>query len=120
MGKHFTKAERNELSILLNKGYSRREIADSLGKDHSSITREVNRNLVKGIYDPTKANTKSKVRRSSSKYQNMKINQSPKFIKFLTEHLRDGWTPEQIAGRWVYKHPKGKHFSFKKYLQIPL
>ena len=85
MGKHFTKTERNELSILLKKGYSRREIADSLGKDHSSITREINRNKVRGIYEPIKAQAKSKNRRRSAKYQGMKINQSPEFIKFLTQ-----------------------------------
>jgi IS30 family transposase len=113
MGKHFTKAERDELSILLNKGYSRRQIGEALGKNHSSITREINRNKVKGTYEPVKAETKSKVRRRSSKYQNMKVNQSPEFIEFLTEQLKAGWTPEQIAGRWNYKYPDDKHFSFK-------
>lgn len=119
MGKHFTKAERNELSILLNRGYSRREIADSLGKDHSSITREIKRNSTKGLYEPLKAQTKSKARRKKSKYQNMKVNQSPEFVKFLTKWLKEGWTPEQIAGRWNYKRPDDKQFSFKsiyKYL----
>lgn len=113
MGKHFTKAERDELSILLKKGYSRRQIAESLGKDRSSITREINRNKVKGTYEALKADTKSKVRRKSSKYQNMKVNESPEFIEFLSHWLKEGWTPEQIAGRWNYDHPDGRHFSFK-------
>lgn len=119
MGKHFTKPERNELSILLKKGYSHRDIADALGKDHSSITREINRNKAKGTYDPFKAQAKSKVRRKAAKYQNMKINESPEFVELLTEQLKEGWTPEQITGRWNYKHPDKKHFSFKaayKYL----
>lgn len=113
MGKHFTKAERNELSILLKKGYSRRQIGKALGKDHSSITREINRNKVRGIYEPLKAQTKSRVRRKSAKYQNMKVHESPEFVTFLTEQLKEGWTPEQIAGRWNYKHPDDRHFSFK-------
>ena len=119
MGKHFTKAERDELSILLKKGYSRRAIGEALGKDHSSITREINRNKVKGVYEPLKAQTKSKVRRKSAKYQSMKINESPEFVEFLTEQLKESWTPEQIAGRWNYNHADKKHFSFKsiyKYL----
>lgn len=113
MGKHFTKAERDELSILLKKGYSRRQIGEALGKDHSSITREIRRNRVKGVYEPKKAEAKSRVRRRSSKYQNMKINESQEFIEFLTKQLKEGWTPEQISGRWNYKHLNDKHFSFK-------
>ena len=109
----FSKPERNELSILLQKGYSHRDAAKVLGKHHSAVSREVERNSVKGTYDPLKAQTKSKVRRRSAKYQNMKVNESPEFIKFLTEQLKEGWTPEQIAGRWNYKQPDKKHFSFK-------
>lgn len=119
MGKHFTKAERNELSILLKKGYSHRAIGEALGKDRSSITREINRNKVKGIYEPAKASAKSRVRRKAAKYQSMKINQSPEFIGFLENGLRAGWTPEQIAGRWSSRQRGAKHFSFKsiyKYL----
>ncbi|MEW6407724.1 MAG: IS30 family transposase [Patescibacteria group bacterium] len=115
----FCKSERNELSILLQKGYSHREIAKSLGKHHSAVDREIKRNSVKKIYDPLKAQTKSKTRRQKTKYQNMKINESPEFVDFLIKQLRTGWSPEQIAGRWNYKHPYDKHFSFKaiyKYL----
>lgn len=117
---HFSKSERNELSILLKKGYSFSEIGRVLRKSHSSVSREIERNSVKGAYDPLKAQTKSKGRRRSAKYQNMKIHQSPEFSEFLTKHLKEeNWTPEQIAGRWNYKRPDNKHFSFKsiyKYL----
>lgn len=119
MGKHFTKSERDELSVLLKKGYSHRDIAAALGKDHSSITREINRNRVKGIYNPLKANQKARTRRKESKYQNMKINESSDFLRFLEEKLKEDWTPEQIAGRWNRGHPFGPRFSFKsiyKYL----
>jgi IS30 family transposase len=109
----FSKSERNELSILLRKGYSHRDAAKALGKHHSAVSREIERNSVKGTYEPAKADTKSKVRRKKSKYQNMKINESPEFINFLTEQLQEGWTPEQIAGRWNYKYPDSKQFSFK-------
>lgn len=118
MGKHFTKSERDELSVLLKKGYSRREIAACLGKHHSSITREISKNRVRGVYDPAKAHQKARTRRKDSKYQNMKINQSPEFLEFLEEKLKLGWTPEEIAGRWNRDHPEPQ-FSFKsiyKYL----
>lgn len=108
----FSKDERNELSVLLRKGYSHREIAKVIGKHHSAVSREVERNKVKGAYNPYKAETKSRVRRKSAKYQNMKINQSREFVEFLEQGLKDDWTPEQICGRWNSKH-KDKQFSFK-------
>jgi len=122
MGKHFTKDERNELSILLKKGHSQRDIEYALNKNHSSISREINRNSVNGIYDPSKAHRKSRVRRNKSKYQNKKINESPVFASYLEEKLKIGWTPEQISGRWKKDNPNEKRFSFKaiyKYLYSP-
>ena len=50
MSKHFTKTDRIELSILLKKGYSYREIGPEIGKSISSISREINENSAKGIY----------------------------------------------------------------------
>ncbi|MBI4812376.1 helix-turn-helix domain-containing protein, partial [Candidatus Falkowbacteria bacterium] len=40
------------MSILLKKGYSRRDIADAIGKNHSSVSREIKNNQTKGVYDP--------------------------------------------------------------------
>lgn len=98
---HFTQDERNETSILLKKGYSQKDIAGVLGKNRSSVNREISRNKVKGIYDPQKANVKAKVRRIASKYQGMKVVKNLELGKFITKHLKDDhWTPEEIAGRW--------------------
>lgn len=115
---HFSKSERNELSVLLKRGYSYSDIARVLGKSHSSVSREVKNNSVKGVYDPDKAHQKARTRRKDSKYQNMKINESSEFLEFLEQKLKAGWTPEQIAGRWNRDHAEPQ-FSFKsiyKYL----
>jgi len=99
--KHFTKDDRNELSILLKKGYLQKEIAEALGKDPSSISREIRSNSVNGVYDPEKAHNKSKVKRSKSKYQCMKIVEHSELADYIEINLRDNhWTPEEIAGRW--------------------
>ena len=96
--KHFTKNDRNELAILLKKGYFQKEIAETLSKDPSSISREISCNSVNGIYDPEKAQNKSKVKRSKSKYQCMKIVKHPELIDYIETHLKnDHWTPEEIA-----------------------
>jgi transposase, IS30 family len=99
--KHINFSDRLEISILLKKGYSHRSIAIALGKNHSSVSREIKDNSVNGVYDPKKANAKSKVKRSKSKYQCMKIVKYSELANYIETNLRDNhWTPEEIAGRW--------------------
>lgn len=97
--KHYTKAERLELSILLNKSYSKREIGIALGRSHSSIVREVQKNSTHGVYDPNKAQLKYKAKRRFSKYQGMKITAHTELENHVKAGLCSGQTPEQIAGR---------------------
>ncbi|MBI4812699.1 helix-turn-helix domain-containing protein, partial [Candidatus Falkowbacteria bacterium] len=70
---HFKQSDRDEISILLKKGYSCREIADVIGKNHSSVSREIKANSARGIYDSRKAQAKARLKRRMSKYQGMKI-----------------------------------------------
>ncbi|TSC55599.1 MAG: IS30 family transposase [Parcubacteria group bacterium Gr01-1014_18] len=98
--KHFNKQERLEISILLKKGYSQRDVGTALKKDHSSLSREIMRNSTNGIYDPEKANRKSSVRRHSSKFEGMKVRNHSELENFVSKQMKCFWTPEQIAGRW--------------------
>lgn len=102
---HFTRSERNELSILLKKGYSYRDIAEVIGKDPSSISREAKHNSVNGIYDPDKAHHKAYVKRHYSKYQGMKISDNDWLERYVKGKLTQYWTPEEIAGR--LEHEQG-------------
>lgn len=97
---HLTKINRLEISILLNKGYSIREISRTLKKNPSSISREIKNNKVKGRYDPDKANHKAYVRRLYSKYDGMKIASNIELRNIVEEKLQSHWTPEEIAG-WL-------------------
>jgi len=45
---HIKTAERLEIAILLRKQYSHRDIATVLGRDHTTISREISRNSVRG------------------------------------------------------------------------
>ncbi len=115
--KHITKDERNELAILLKKGYSLRNIAEVLGRNPASVSREVKNNSVKGRYEPDKAQHKAYVKRLHSKYQGMKIRENQWLEKYIQEKLILHWSPEQIAGR--LKMEIGMGVSFKtiyKYL----
>ncbi len=103
---HFTKNERNELSILLKKGYSQHSIADVLRRSPPSIGREIKRNTVNGEYDPQKANHKARVKRIYSKYQGMKITGNDWLENYVKDKLTRYWTPEEIAGRLELEHGK--------------
>lgn len=101
---HFSKTERVELAVLLEKGYSIRDIASGLGRNPSSVSRELRRGNVKGRYDPRKAQQKARVRRLYSKYQGMKIRERPGLERYVQDRLAREWTPEQIAGRLREAH----------------
>lgn len=98
--KQIDKAERLEIGILLERGYSDVEIARVLGRDRSTIYRERKRNSVKAVYAPSKAQHKAYVRRKYAKYQAMCIVKNMKLREYIeTKLLVDEWSPEQIAGR---------------------
>ena len=119
---HFTKDERNELSILLKKGYSQRAIAGVLRRSPPSIGREIKRNSVNGEYDPDKADHKAYVARWNSKYQGMKIVNHDWLEIYIKDKLSRYWTPEEIAGRleYEYGHPIITFNSIYKWLYTGL
>jgi len=109
---HFSKTERLEISVLLKRGLSHREIGLALGKHHSSVSREININSVNGEYNPHKAEHKAYVKRKYSKYQGMKVNENQWLERHIREGLQQYWTPEEIAGRLSYEYGRSL-ISFK-------
>lgn len=99
--RHFSQDERNELAILLKKGYSLRAIAGVLGRNPSSVSREIRFRCVSGVYDPRKASHKAYVKRLYSKYQGMKVRENKEIEEFVRTHMAPPfcWSPEKIAGR---------------------
>jgi len=110
---HFTRINRIELSILLKKGYSYRDIGKSLNKNPSSISREVKSNSVNGQYDPKKAHHKAYKKRKYSKYQSMKIKNNPKLEEYIKKKMEKGWTPEEITERLKVENNGQQVLSFK-------
>lgn len=96
---HITNVEQKEISILLKKDFSLRDIASAMSRDPGTICREIERNSVRGSYEPDKAKVKSRQRRRYSKYQGMKVRERPKLKEFIIRKMQAGWTPEEIAGR---------------------
>lgn len=98
-GKHLTKVDRRELKILIDRGYSKRAIAEAMNRGKSSIAEEIKNGSVNGIYDPDKASHKAYVRRKYSKYQGMKIVENVELKNYVEEKLYEDWSPELISGR---------------------
>ena len=67
----------------------------------------MNRNKVRGRYDPVKAKHKAYVRRHNAKYQGKKIVEHKKLKIFVDACLLNGQSPEDISGRLKYKYEKG-------------
>ena len=77
----------------------------------STISDEIARNTVTGVYDPLRAHHKAYVARHESKYQAMKIVEHPDLRTFVEKHLYDDQSPENIAGRIKVREKHIPHIS---------
>ena len=96
--KDLTRAERLEIEILLEKGYSHRSIGRSLGRGHNTVSYEIQQNSTKGVYRGKQADIKARFRKRMRKLEWSKIEQFPKIRKFIIEKLKIHWNPDEIAG----------------------
>ena len=96
--KHFTIEERCCLREYYKKGYSYRKIAKLLGRNVSSVSRELRRNCTHmyeiPTYYPHTAQKKSNLRRS---YCHRGMFHSQELIEYIEEKLLATWSPEQIS-----------------------
>ena len=95
---HLTIEERCCIRKYYNDGISYRKIAALIGRNVSTISREINRNKsfmnVKPAYYPHTAQKKYLLRRS---YCHRGMFQSQETIAYIEEKLLATWSPEQIA-----------------------
>jgi len=84
---------------LRKRGYSFRDIAESLSRSVSTICDEWSRGKVRRQYDPQKAHHKAYVRRWQSKYQAMKIVENSDLRNFVEKKLLRDDSPVNISGR---------------------
>ncbi len=64
---HFTIEEREIIALRLAEGEYPTQIAKELGRHHSSVSAEIRRNSIEGVYYPFKAQVLAKRRRRESK-----------------------------------------------------
>lgn len=97
--KGLSDAERSEISILLKRNCSKREIARALDRSPNTISYELIHNSVSGIYNPRKAKDKARANRCSRRFQWQKIERCTELRNFIIEKLEnDDWSPDSIAG----------------------
>jgi IS30 family transposase len=104
------RAERLEISILLEKRYTKRAIARALGRSPNTISYEIRVNSVLGRYDPRKADAKARVRKHYRKLEWSKIEANPRLQRFVVRKLKKHWNPDEIAG-YLKRTEKGSYVS---------
>jgi transposase, IS30 family len=125
--KPLTLEDREDISRGLAKGLENKDIAASLGRDESVVSREITRHGGRDAYRAWKADATA--RESRSRPKERKIDADPELRERVTGDLKKGWSPEQVSGRlryeqgrgetdmsvsheaiytWIYAHPKGE------------
>lgn len=94
---HITNAERDLLAKYQAEGKSIRLIARLLGRSHSTIVREIQRNGTSLGYSAIAASGTAYMRIHVSHHRHPL--KDPRTYAYVLEKLRWGWSPEQIAGR---------------------
>jgi len=65
----------------------------------STISDEINRNKTRDGYNSTRAQEKTKLRRTNAQFKSQNIVGNKKLREFVELHLLEGQNPEAIAGR---------------------
>lgn len=96
---HITIEEREKIQEGLWQKKSLRQIGKEIGRPHSAVSREIQKNLPKERYrySPHQANQRALLKRGSrGRKDRLKNN----FVReYVNSHLKLRWSPEQIAGR---------------------
>ena len=92
-------AERLEIKILLDKGYSLRAISLALCRGHNTVSYEIKANGGENDYNPQNANQYARTRKKDTRREWSKIEHEPDMKKYIIEGLKNHWNPDEISGR---------------------
>lgn len=98
MAPHLKFEEREVLSQMAAAGATRKAIAERLGRDVSTIGRELRRNGLKDMYSAVHAQQLATKRRATGRAKSRKLCRAEN-LQYVQERLRKCWSPDQIAGR---------------------
>lgn len=105
---HFTLEERDSLRVKLQENKSLRTISKELGRNVSSISRELKRNKNKnGTYNAWRGCTLYIIRRKQSK-KKFRLEAEQGLKGWVMECMDKYWSPEIITAVWKKKNPNAK------------
>src|SRR3989344_3647530 len=107
--KKLTAFERDQIALYHTQRISNSEIARRLGREVSTIGRELKRNRWGEAYVAIHAHQKARERAVRVAHSKHRLKNGDIYAQ-VTEKLREGWSPDQIAGRLKKKHPQDPHF----------
>lgn len=97
---HLTVEERDRIAVMVSEGQSLRKIAKELGRSHTSLSRELRRNvppIYTGYYLSHKAHERA-VKRNQDSHRRPRL-KNASIRDYVIQKLSSGWSPELIAGR---------------------
>jgi len=97
MASHLTLEEREVIAQMHRAGEPQTRIAERLGRSKSTVSRELRRNRSRNGYWAVAAQRKAQRRRSERRW--VAKMQRPEVRRYVSERLRQRWSPDQIAGR---------------------
>lgn len=102
--------ERELLAQWKKEGISNKECARRLTHHHTTIGRELQRNKYqKAIYEPLHAQAKTDARKEEAWEAKHPLKNKDVYA-YVLEKIREGWSPEQIAGRLKRNHPNDSYW----------
>lgn len=104
MACHLTKEERDLLEQLLHRGFSQEQIAEALGRNPGTISRELARNRVRGEYFAAQAQELAERRRRERPLQRKLDDRE--LNAMVRRSLVENWSPEQISGVFPARLPE--------------
>lgn len=90
--------ERFVIEVMYRGGAVIRRIAEFLNRSPNTVSREVRKNSVRGVYGAGKAKEKVSARRWRAKSQCLKVALDGFLSSFVEKRLKEKWSPRQISG----------------------
>jgi len=106
---YLSDSDRSEIEILHEKGYTNRAIARTLGRSPNTIGLELGR--VPSGYKAKLAKQYARTELKNRRFQWCKIEKYPELKSYIIQSLKEGWNPDEIAGRM--KEQKKPFYSSK-------
>lgn len=106
MASHLTLEEREVMAHMHRAGKTQTQIAQRISRSKSTISRELRRNRSRNGYWAVAAQRKAERRRRERPW--VAKMQRPDVRRYVTERLRQRWSPDEIAGRSRSDFPRDR------------